>query len=226
VTRSIKGIILIVSLCAVISLPGCTRQDWVDLKDIMVMWGQAHGLVNESGRPDYLGILPRVLGGSTGDPQADAVVDAGTVVDKFQRAEELSDKGRRGGSPEPVRQAITLRPGEFRYRNQLGAMMVAQGNDKEARASFAAADKAAAKFGKTARESNLNSRSTALSDEEVRLTGGTYWSGKPIDPAKVPALKRVFTAQAETMRLSFALTKSTSDEANANLYAKWAAELR
>lgn len=146
-------------------LAGCTKQDWQDLADFAKTWAREHKLLNEDGNPNYVAIGGRtVFGTSTGDEQTDAVIDGGTVVKNFEEAEKLSEEASESGDKKKVDQAIRLRPGEFRYYNQRGAMLLLPGKSGWEK-DFAEADELAARYGKASQLRNLDSRINFIHSE-------------------------------------------------------------
>lgn len=173
------AIVLGLLLC-ISALSGCTKQDWKDLFDIGKSWAVEHEVLDDNGSPNYWNIATRSFGGSTGDPQADAVIDAGITVKNFQKAEDLSKEGFQARDVSKVSKAISMRPGEYRYYNQRGALNFFTSKYKDSEKDFDEADKLALKYGKDAQIRNLTYRSHAIGAEYSYLQSKNqmYQEGK------------------------------------------------
>lgn len=172
--RKWGGVLVLVWTAMVMS--ACTSQDWHDLVDFGRMWAQSHDILNEDGSPNLVTIGVREFGGTTGDEQTDAAIDAGKVVKNYEEAEKLNEEAINEGDPEKMKAAIDLRPGEFRYYNNRGAMLL-DTDERAARKDFADADRLAAKQGRAAQLRNINSRLEAL-DLERDFFAGTSTAGR------------------------------------------------
>lgn len=193
---------------AALFLTGCSDEDLAILADFARSWGESHGVVDSQGRPDYLNIGLRALGGSTGDDQADAVIDAGLAVDNFEKAEKLEQEGYGQWDIEKVETAIEMRPGEFRYRNDRAALLIYHGRFEEADQELARANELVQGYGKAAQLRSLDhqihtldwrsiddekqkaftTRRVAAMRQRYELTG---------DPADLQRLQKYEAAMAE-----------------------------
>lgn len=225
------GVLLLFLAMGVLPLSGCTRQDWADLRDIALMWARAHDVVDENNKPTFSAGFRVFTGASTGDEQADAVIDAGMVVDNFQKAENLAEDGRENRDPAKLGQAINLRPGEYRYRNRRGAIFITEGKEKEAEADFAAADRVAGKYGKAAQLKNIDSRRDSLAEEWNRQG---FWTldkrgydtkGRRETPERLATRKRHLRAYAQVYRQRYALSGEKRDLDLAEAYEQDLADL-
>ncbi|HYF91972.1 MAG TPA: hypothetical protein VD969_06975 [Symbiobacteriaceae bacterium] len=143
-------------------LTGCSDSDMRDLAGIARIWAESHGLVDSDGKPDYFTVGMRVMGGSTGDEQADAVIDAGMTVKNFNDAEEKREQAIKEKDLKKLDAAISMRPKEFRYHNDRGAILLEQGKVNEAYDEFDKADALAQQYGKASQVRNLDSRIEAI----------------------------------------------------------------
>jgi|GEM_PF-5973872 len=160
--KTTKIILLTTMVVGALLLSGCSDQDLRDLADIARMWGQSHGLLDDGGNPDYWNIGQRTLGGSTGDEQADAVVDAGVVVDNFASAEAVRDAAVKAKDVKKLDSAIAMRPKEFRYHNDKGALLYEQGKLDAAQDEWERAAAIAKPYGTASQIRNLQSRIAAM----------------------------------------------------------------
>lgn len=158
----IRWVIAAVALTSSLLLSGCSDSDMRDLAGFARMWAESHGLVDSNGKPDYFNIGLRAMGGSTGDEQADAVIDAGMTVKKFNDAEKLRDEGVKEKNLKKIDAAIASRPKEFRYHNDKGAILLEQGQVNEAYDEFDKADAIAKPYGTASQIRNIDSRLEAL----------------------------------------------------------------
>jgi len=175
VRRTRWGIVTAV-LTGSLLLSGCSDSDMRDLVSFARMWAEGHGLVDSNGKPDYWNIGTRVMGGSTGDEQADAVIDAGMTVKNFNDAEKLRDQGVKEKNLKKLDSAIASRPGEFRYHNDKGAILLEQGNIDEAYAEFDKADAIAKPYGTASQVRNLDSRLAALDRIPPPIHNSSSWA--------------------------------------------------
>jgi hypothetical protein len=147
-----RATILLLAVC-ILTLSGCGAKDWADLIDIGKLWLTAHGLADSQGNPDKVAIVKGTILG-TGDPETDAVLEAGQVIKNYQEAEKLFDEGMNDAYTKKdftkIDAAINLRPGEYRYHSQRGMANMKNGNYDAALKDFDEGDALAAKFGKSA----------------------------------------------------------------------------
>lgn len=152
-------------LILVCGTTGCTQQDWMDLADIGKVWAIQHNVINADGSVNKANALKRVFGISTGDTGADAVLDAGMVVKNFADADNLLNQGIDNHDIKKIDSAIAMRPGDYTYINERGAMNYFDGQQQAAQKDFASADTVAAGYGKAAVKLNINSRINSLKTE-------------------------------------------------------------
>jgi len=164
--------IIFLSLLMIFILSGCSQSDWSDLADFAKEWALEHEVLTCKTKVPIFGeiTLPIPIpsdktnkrleqGASTGDPDADAVIDAGSVVYNFSQAEKLSKEAKDKKDITKVDQAIKIRPNEFRYYNQKGAMLFNDINQiDKAMENFEKADKIARSYGTAYEVRNLESR--------------------------------------------------------------------
>ena len=80
--------------------------------------------------PEYLAYR---LKGTSGISEVDAVLDAKKQLDKIDEADKLVAEGRKEGDVEKIEQAIRMRPGDWRYKYQAGAVLLEQGEVQRAK---------------------------------------------------------------------------------------------
>jgi len=86
----------------------------------------------DPGTPEGLwNIGKRTLGGSTGDEDADAAIDARKVILNLVEADKLMDEGRESGDIEKMNQAIAMRPDDWTYRVSKSNLSLKQGDIDE-----------------------------------------------------------------------------------------------
>ncbi len=161
-----------VLLCVILIFStGCTRQDWLDLVDIGRAWAQANNILDENGSPTG-STLTRVVSSrigigepiSTGNETNDALIDAGLVIKDFNKAEKLSEESFNEHDISKIDEAIKIRPQDYSYRNQRGALLFFD-DDPSAQAEFDKADELAQSMGRNAYIRSLQSRRVALNNE-------------------------------------------------------------
>jgi len=161
-----KAMILLALILAMTLGSGCTSADWADLIDIGKSWAQANNVLDADGKPTWSTIGRVGLGMTTGDPGVDAVIDAGAVVDNFNKAEKLSEEGRQNHDVTLVDKAINLRPKDYSYRNQKGAMLFFVGDGTAAEEEYDSADDLSATVNSAAYVRNLETRVAYLMREK------------------------------------------------------------
>ena len=73
---------------------------------------------------------------TTGIPEVDAMLEAKSQMDKIDKADKLVAEGRKEGDITKIEKAIDMRPGDWRYWYQAGALRLEQGDVSEARYWF------------------------------------------------------------------------------------------
>ncbi len=120
IERLKRAIVILTAGFLLLGLAGCAPGD-VDLViEFMEDWARAKGIhpTNPDGSINLEGvanIATRGMGGSTGDDQADAAIDAGTVIDNLRKADELMDEGRKNRDPVAMDRALAKRPNDWSY---------------------------------------------------------------------------------------------------------------
>lgn len=190
--RHLQLRMMVLILVSSVFLTGCQRQDLYDVMNIARGWAIEHGLLDEEGKPEAFTIGMRVMGGSTGDDAADAVIDGGMVVRNFGKAEALRDQGFKNKDITKIDQAIQMRPGEFRYHNDRASLLLEAGKVKEAEAEMEKASEIAKGHGTTSQIRNVDSRLevlTAKTEQTFRYRMAAYreryeYSKDPLDLAQ------------------------------------------
>jgi len=118
----------------------CESGDTDFLIEMGKEWATEHKVLNEDGSPNLVAISMRAFGVSTGDPAADAALDAGIVVKKLETADDLAQAGAESGNMSQIQSAIALRPGDWSYREQEGALLLAVGDKEGSDQAFAASN--------------------------------------------------------------------------------------
>ena len=138
--RKLIGIGLLTLLALPLMGASCDPSDRQLLIDIAKAWAQDKGLLGNDGKPTFGGgidILTRSGGGSTGDDEKDAAIDAGLVVknikdadDKAAAAQKAAEKKDYKTATKNLNDAIKARPKDYSYQNALGVMNLESGNNK------------------------------------------------------------------------------------------------
>ena len=111
-TRVQKALVLVVLAALLLSTAGCSLQ--AELMALALeFW------------PEYLAYK---LKGTSGIPEVDAVLEAKSQLDVIDKADKLVEEGRREGDLSKVQQAMRMRPGDWRYGFQAGALLLEQGD--------------------------------------------------------------------------------------------------
>jgi len=119
-TRTQKALSLLVLLTLLLSTGGCSLK--AELMALALeFW------------PEYLAYK---LKGTSGIPEVDAVLEAKKELDKIDQADKLAAEGRKEGDVEKIRKAMALRPGDWRYGYQAGAVLLEQGEVAKAKDYF------------------------------------------------------------------------------------------
>jgi hypothetical protein len=115
-----KGLLSLLLVSLLLSTAGCSLQ--AELMALALeFW------------PEYLAYK---LKGTSGIPEVDAVLEAKAQLDKIDKADKLAAEGRKKGDVDKVREAMAMRPGDWRYGYQAGAVLLEQGDVKGADSYF------------------------------------------------------------------------------------------
>ncbi len=136
ISRRTLWVIISMTLLS-LSVTACDPGDAEFLIDMGMEWATEHKVLNEDGSPNMGSVLKRTFGGSTGNPQADAALDAGIVVKTLETADDIAQAGAESGDMSKIQAAIGLRPGDWSYREQEGALLLAAGDKEGADQAFA-----------------------------------------------------------------------------------------
>lgn len=139
-TRGHRVWLLIAALLMPLLLTACEDADTEFLLDIAVEFAQEKGLLNSDGSPNLATLGQYALFGTTGDPGADAALEAGLVVKNLEDADRLAQEGAEEGDMDKIDAAINARPGDWSYREQRAALLMAQGDSQAAEQAMAEAD--------------------------------------------------------------------------------------
>lgn len=139
-------------LAGLLLLAGCEASQQQFVLDWAQEWARSKNLHprNEDGSINIRAAINlglRAAGASTGDPDADAALDAFLVVKKINDADNLMDKGRQEHDPAPMDEAIKMRPGDWTYRLSRGTLALDQHDYDTAQTHFDEADRIAAERG-------------------------------------------------------------------------------
>lgn len=203
------GCLALVSLMALV-ISGCTDQDWKDLASFAKTWAEMHNLADKDGNPNITKIFTRATGLSTDDEQADAAIDAGLTVKNFKDVEKLSEEARESGDIKTINKAIDLRPGEFRYYNQRGAINFFDNGPKAAN-DFRKADDIAVGYRKHDQLRNVSDRIKSLVKKGER---------RNIEKGPAEQLKRHYQMMSDTYHQRYLLSKQDADENASREYRK------
>lgn len=129
-----KTILILLACVFALCLAGCgTPEDRAMVKDFIEEWVRSKKMhpINEEGGFDLEGIWnlgTRVVTGSTGDAEVDAVLDAYEVIDTMHKADNLMSEGSRDRDASKMDEAIAMRPGDWTYRVSRAALALEQGD--------------------------------------------------------------------------------------------------
>ena len=132
--KTMRRFALLACLLA-LGLAACqfTESDREMVRSFIEEWARSKNMhpVNEDGSLSLQGLWnagSRIVTGSTGDDEADAVLDAYEVIRNLNEADKLMDKGRQERDPAVMDQAIQRRPGDWTYRVSRAALALEQGD--------------------------------------------------------------------------------------------------
>ena len=143
-TRSHRLFLLsLICIAGMFLLSACTGADGEFLADLAKSWVQDTGLINADGSPNYGEIAKagakKLFTGTSGDSTVDAALTAGPVVKNIHDADKLAEQGATAGGEEGLQaidNAIEMRPNDWRYWEQKGALLLAEGRAAEAKQAF------------------------------------------------------------------------------------------
>jgi hypothetical protein len=139
-TRGRRALLLVAALTLPLMLTACEESDTEFLLDLAIEFAQEKGLLNADGSPNLGTMGQYALFGTTGDPEADAALDAGFVVKNLEDADQLAQEGAEEGDMNKINAAINARPGDWSYREQQAALLMAQGDMEGAEQAMAESD--------------------------------------------------------------------------------------
>jgi hypothetical protein len=138
--------LLVLLVCvSALCLAGCgTPEDRAMVQDFVEDWVRSKKMhpINEDGGLSLEGVWnlgTRLVTGSTGDAETDAILDAYQVIDNMHRADKLMDEGRDARDASKMDQAIAMRPGDWTYRVSRAGLALEQGDVGQYNAQFDAA---------------------------------------------------------------------------------------
>jgi hypothetical protein len=127
-----QRMIVIALIALMLFMTGCSADDQQILIDIAISWAAEHASE----------IAAYGVFGTTGSDEVDAVLDARSVINNINAADQLMEEGRKEGDLSKMEEAIEKRPGDYTYRTSYAAALLQNGDAAEAEAQFAAADEA------------------------------------------------------------------------------------
>lgn len=127
-----KRIVLVVLVAMMLFLTSCSGEDRQVLIDIAISWAAEH-----AGEMASYG-----LWGTSGNDEVDAVLEARSVINNINGADQLMEEGRKEGDLSKMEQAIEQRPGDYTYRTSYAAALLQNGNTEGAEVQFVAAEDA------------------------------------------------------------------------------------
>ncbi|MBN1640748.1 MAG: hypothetical protein JXA09_05900 [Anaerolineae bacterium] len=124
---------LLCALAALLAACQFTPEDRDLVRSFVEDWARSRNMhpIKEDGGISLEGLWnagTRYVTGSTGDAEADAVLDAYEVISNLHEADVLMDKGRQERDAGPMDQAIGRRPGDWTYRVSRAALALEQGD--------------------------------------------------------------------------------------------------
>ena len=132
--RSALALVMCVLLVAV---AGCLPADQAFVLDLAMDWARVRGVapLDEEGNVDIMGgialaaaALKRAGGGTTGDPELDAVLDVYNVINTMNQADKLMGAARDNRDADAMDSAIEMRPGDWTYRVSRAVLALEQGD--------------------------------------------------------------------------------------------------
>jgi hypothetical protein len=143
-----KVLLVLLACGLVVFLVGCgTEEDRAMVKDFIEDWVRSKKMhpIDKEGNIDLEGIWnlgTRLVTGSVGDEETDAVLDAYEVIDNMHKADELMDEGVRDRDAGKMDQAINMRPGDWTYRVSRAGLALEQGDLAQYQSQYNAAQSA------------------------------------------------------------------------------------
>lgn len=153
--KQTRWLVLLLFILATPLLSACEDAEAEYMAQLAVDWAVEKGIMslncrgaggtdceydlNETMLGIYIGGVK--LGTAFGrSPDLQAALDAGDVILNQEQADELAEAGAESGDLGKIDQAIQARPEDWSYRDQRGAVLLAQGNVQAADESFAEAE--------------------------------------------------------------------------------------
>ena len=157
-----RMLVMLLMAFLVLGAVGCDEGDMELIRDLAEDWAREKNIhpTNEDGSVNFTGawnIAKRAVGGSTGDREADAAIDAAMVVKNIKEADELMEKGRQDRDAAAMDDAIAKRPDDWSYRTSRAVLSLEQGD-------MAAYDQESAEASERARQAG--SRAEWLRNEQ------------------------------------------------------------
>jgi len=128
-----KHLVLCLLALSTLALGGCEffdmmlEEEGFQVRAVGQEWVDAKGLnpLSEDGSVDGTAaaqVVKRALTGSTGDAEADAGLNSDQTLKRIKEADEFAELARESSDPAYLDQAIQLRPDDWTYRLQRGAL--------------------------------------------------------------------------------------------------------
>ncbi|MFC2069281.1 hypothetical protein ACFLTP_09810 [Chloroflexota bacterium] len=161
----------------------------------------------------------RTLGGSTGDEDADAAIDAGLVVKNLVEADKLAEEGYKEGDVKKIDKAITMRPKDWTYKASKANLLLKQGDFDGWGDEMANADEIVKK------ENNSNTK-VALYTKNIKQIEEVR---EELDWKGYTGIRQQYVVHNELfLNYSYRshITGSAADKAKVESYGKIASELK
>ncbi len=132
-----KYTLILIAAAFIFMGSGCSSSDADLVIDFLNDWAFSRGIVDKEGNPTGKAILYGATGMSTGDRQADAAIDAGSVISSVKDADEKADKAQAELDKNPpdrdaalllLNDAVESRPDDWYLRSQKGVLFLDMGN--------------------------------------------------------------------------------------------------
>lgn len=179
-----------------LGLTACEAEDVAFLQAMAEEWAQAKNInpTNADGSINFGGLVnagTSLLGGS-GDPETDAAVQAGAVIESIKAADDSANKALAIQDLKSADDAIKQRPNDYHYHVVRGVVLLANGSPADA--EWTSAGSIAVQQNSKLTKSSLQ----AALDRDRMNTIEQALGSKTLSPAGKDALKAMYCADARS----------------------------